>query len=70
MMLKVQREPYDSCSPLEWCCICLQPTAYWLLIKGRVTGNSPALCQSCAKSNDQAPTKEAWFELIRERYGR
>ena len=65
MPLKVQREPEDLDPTCENCCICEQPTRFWLLINGKVTGDSPALCQSCALSNDECPTKDDWIAFER-----
>jgi hypothetical protein len=60
MPLDVIREPEGMGPPWERCCICREHTAYWLAIDGEVKGTSPALCESCAASNDECPTKEEW----------
>lgn len=71
MPLSVEREPDDMMPwnwPLERCCICGERTPYWLLIDGKVTGESPALCPSCAASNETRPTKREWIDGHRARH--
>lgn len=65
MSITVRKEPDNGGWPLENCCMCRKPTAYWF-----GTGDkNVALCQLCAAEHQESdlPTKAEWIaaELAR-----
>jgi hypothetical protein len=65
-MIFVEQEPKDmGVWGQERCCFCRTPTKCWALLPdgAKVTGDSVACCEACARRafREDLPTKEQWM---------
>lgn len=67
-MIKVEAERQTLSSPEanEDCCFCWKPTLFWV---APVTGDSVAVCESCAATHElkDVPTKQQWYKQAEAR---